>query len=100
MIDKQKEIIQKSEKYIRHYASMLGHTNADMLMQLVHLAKKQEIEISRLSSIENSTENSKENKNCNQLIFENIELRQFKNTTKEIVGDVILDLIEERMADK
>jgi predicted nucleotidyltransferase component of viral defense system len=98
MEDNQK-IVQKAEKFIRKYASMIGHDHAKDLMDLVHLAKKQEIEISRLSSIESYAEFIKDDKNYTQLVFENAELTNFKKTTEEVVGDVILELIEERMAD-
>lgn len=93
------KVIQKAEQFIRHYASIIGHDNADALMELVKLAKKQEIEISCFSSTESDAELTNINKNYAHLIFENAELTNYKETTKEIVGDVISDLIEERMAD-
>lgn len=97
-MDKSKETIQEAESFIRRYASMIGHDNADTLMNVVLLAKRQEIQLSRLASIESYAEFIKDDKNYSDLIFENGELNNFKNTTKEVVGDVILELIEERMA--
>lgn len=99
MVDHANEIIRKAEQFIRRNASMIGHENAKILMDLVELAKKQKIEISRLSAIESYSEFIRDDKNYTNLIYENAELTNFKNTTKEVVGDVIFEIIEERMAD-
>lgn len=99
LVENQQKIIQNAESFIRRYASMIGHEHANSLMELVHLAKKQEIEISRLSSNESYVEFIKDEQNYTNLVFEHAELTNFKETTKDIVGDVILELIEERMAD-
>jgi hypothetical protein len=92
-------MIQKAESFIRRYASIIGHNNADLIMDVIHLAKKQKIEIERLTSIVNSEDIVDNNKAYAELIFENEELKKYKETTNNIVGDVISDLIEERMAD-
>lgn len=96
----QTETIRNSEQWIRRYSSMIGHDNAEMLMNLCDLAKLQKIEIERLISIESYAEFISDDKNYSNLIFENSELTNFKETTQEVVGDIIYELIEERMADK
>jgi hypothetical protein len=93
------KMIQKAESFIRRYASMIGHNNADSLMDVIVLAKKQEIEIERLNSSINSEDTIKNIKDYAELAVENKELNNFKETTEAIVGDVIFDLIKERMAD-
>lgn len=92
--------IQKAAQYIRRMAPMIGHKDADMLLKVIALAEQQEIEIQRLSGHPDYRAFLSDEKGYTTLMAENRELKKFKNTTEEIVGDVIRDLIYERMADK
>lgn len=96
----QTETIRKAEQWIRRTASMIGHNNAKMLMDLCDLAKMQKIEIEKMTSYESYAEFISDEANYTRLVFENNELTNFKRTTEEVVGDVILELIESKMADK
>lgn len=100
MENQNEKMIEKAEQYIRHNASMLGHKDADTLLQVILLAKQQGIEIKRLSGHPDYQAFLSDEKGYTTLMAEIQELKHFKNTTKEIVGDVIYGLIYERMADK
>ncbi|MGF7535018.1 hypothetical protein AAGG74_15215 [Bacillus mexicanus] len=95
MDNRETEIIQQAEKFIRKTASMIGHKNANNLLEVVKLAKKQSIELSLYSDEYRESANER-----SDLICENEELKKFKDATEEVVGDIILDLIEDRIADK
>lgn len=92
--------IQQAEQYIRRVAPLIGHDNAKLVMEVISLAKKQEIEIQRLSGHPDYQTFLSDEKGYTKLMAENRELKNFKKTTEEIVGDVIYDLIYERIADK
>ena len=92
----EKMVIQKAEQFARKYASIIGHENANSIMDLVRLAKSQNPVV--VLNVTNS-ELYDEQKEFQKLLLENAELKNFKSATSKIVGDVILELIEERMAD-
>ena len=92
--------IQKAEQYIRRVAPLIGHQNAELILDVIDVAKQQEIEIQRLSGHPDYERFLSDENGYTKLVAENQKLKQFKTTTEKIVGDVIYDLIYERMADK
>lgn len=100
MLSEEQKILNRARNFAGHYASMIGHDNADNLMALADLAEKQQIEIRKMKEMQqnpNVFHSLEEHAKTQQ---ENNRLLMFKEATEETVGPVILDFILSRQSSK